>query len=79
MVLSCLPGAAPVSKCFSAASRVSVAQGSRSMRFLSQASRVRFLASGLPSAKQISMATGPFCAKSWGGPYGRLPVAQDGL
>ena len=36
------------------------------------------LASGLPSAKQISMATSPFCAKSWGGPYGRLPVPQNG-
>ena len=35
------------------------------------------LASGLPSAKQISMATSLFCAKSWGGPYGRLPVPQD--
>ena len=37
------------------------------------------LASGLPSATQISMATSLFCAKSWGGPYGRLPVPQNGL
>ena len=31
------------------------------------------LASDLPSAKQISMATSPFCAKSWDGPYRWLP------
>ena len=27
----------------------------------------------------ISMAIGPVCGKSWGGPHGRLPVAQNCL
>ena len=88
MVLSCLPGAAPVSKCFSAASRVSVAQGFRGTDSSSKgprglATRVdsRFWtgAGFCLSFSTTSMANSPVRGKSWGGPHGRLPVAQAGL